>query len=70
VRKGLLFAKHSDLPIALYGRETRKPSQSATKMIGSFERKILGRIFGAVEFTGIWKMRYSEVLNRLQRLAW
>jgi hypothetical protein len=51
ITAGPLFTTHSPAKLFCFRKKHRQ--QSATQMSGSFERKILQKIFGTVEVNGI-----------------
>jgi hypothetical protein len=53
-------------PVLTYGSETWTLSRSDEAMLGCFERKILKRIFGATQESGMWR-RYNFELYRLYK---
>jgi hypothetical protein len=69
-------------PVLIYGAETWILSQNDKRLLGIFERKILRKIFGAVNENGLWRRRYNFELYQLytdpdivkfvkvQRLRW
>ncbi|KAJ4450459.1 hypothetical protein ANN_01884 [Periplaneta americana] len=69
-------------PIITYGTETWVLNKNTCKQLAVFERKILRRIFGAIETVDGWRARYNneiyelykesdlEVHIRCQRLRW
>lgn len=70
------------LPILMYGSESWAMDSSEEAILGSFERKILRKIFGPVCLGGEWRIRYNHELYQLyddvdlvkkikvQRLRW
>jgi hypothetical protein len=69
-------------PVVTYGSETWTLKTGEKKALRCFERKILRRIFGPVQDTNGWRIRYNQELDRLiegqdtvrfikaQRLRW
>lgn len=69
-------------PILTYGAETWTLTQSNERLLGIFERKVLRKIFGAINEQGLWRRRYNFELYqtykdpdivtfiKLQRLRW
>ncbi|KAJ4446086.1 hypothetical protein ANN_12778 [Periplaneta americana] len=68
-------------PIITYGTETWVLNKNTCKQLAVFERKILRRIFGAIETVDRWRARYNEIYElykesdleahiRCQRLRW
>lgn len=70
------------LPILMYGSESWTMNANEETILGSFERKILRKIFGPVCHDGEWRIRYNHELYQLyhdidlvkkikvQRLRW
>jgi hypothetical protein len=54
-------------PILTHGLEMWTPSRSDEAMLICFERKILRRIFGAKQESGMWRRRYNFELHRLYK---
>jgi hypothetical protein len=52
-------------PIAMYASETWRLRKSEEKLIITWERKILRRIFGPKKEDGTWKIRTSKELTEL-----
>jgi len=63
---GPLFMTHS--PVKLFCIRKKHRQQSATQMSGSFERKILQKIFGTVEVNGSRRTQQSYVFAILRTL--
>jgi hypothetical protein len=42
------------LPAVLYGSESWTLSKAHESLLGGFERKILRRVYGAIEIDGVW----------------
>jgi hypothetical protein len=69
-------------PVVTYGSETWKLKTGEKNALRYFERKIVRRIFGPVQDTNGWRIRYNQELDRLiegqdivrfikaQRLRW
>lgn len=56
-------------PVLTYGCETWTLTKTQTNQLVIFERKVLRKIFGAVNDNGIWRHRYNFELNRLFKEA-
>jgi hypothetical protein len=52
-------------PIVMYASETWQPRKLEEKMIITWERKILRRIFGPKKEDGTWKIRTNKELTEL-----
>lgn len=52
-------------PVLTYGSETWTLTKSDETILACFERKVLRRIYGAVEENGLWRKRYNFELYRL-----
>ncbi|PSN57778.1 hypothetical protein C0J52_07260 [Blattella germanica] len=69
-------------PVITYGSETWTLNKRTSKIINTFERIILRRIYGQVQEDGMWRIRYNTDMYRLynnndisttiqlQRLQW
>jgi hypothetical protein len=49
----------------LYESESWTLSKSHEALLGNFERKILRRIYGAVQIDGAWQRHYTQELYSL-----
>ena len=47
-------------PVLAYGSETWVLSKSVQAILGVFERKILGAIFGPTNDNGEWRIKYNN----------
>ncbi|PSN29155.1 hypothetical protein C0J52_28482, partial [Blattella germanica] len=54
-------------PIITYGTETWVLNKNTCKQLAVFERKILRRIFGAIEAADGWRARYNSEVNTLYK---
>ena len=52
-------------PVATCGAETGTLTKSDENSLGIFERKIMGKIYRAIQEGDIWRIRHNEELNRL-----
>jgi hypothetical protein len=53
------------LPTVLSGSESWTLSKAHGALLGDFERKILRRIYGAVQIDGVWRRRCNKKLYGL-----
>jgi hypothetical protein len=53
------------LPTVLYGSESWTLSKDHETLLGGSERKILRRIYGAVQIDGVWQRCYNKELYSL-----
>jgi hypothetical protein len=53
------------LPTVLYRSENWTLSKAHEVLLGGFERKILRRMYGAVQFDGVWQRHYNKELYSL-----
>lgn len=51
--------------VLTYGAETWTLTQNSKKLLGSFESKVLRKIFGATTDQGFWRRRYNHELYQL-----
>jgi hypothetical protein len=49
--------------VVVYGSETWAMTEMDMKKLGTWERKILRRIYGTVEEQGIWRIRTNQELR-------
>jgi hypothetical protein len=52
------------LPAVLYGSESWTLCKAHEALLGGSERKILRRIYGAVQIDGIWRRHYNNELYK------
>ncbi|KAJ4429476.1 hypothetical protein ANN_21645 [Periplaneta americana] len=52
-------------PVLIYGAETWTLTKREENSLGTFERKILRRIYGAINEGGIWRRRFNRELYHL-----
>lgn len=69
-------------PVVTYGSETWTLTQKDQESLRRFERKIVRRIYGAVQENETWRIRYNDEINNIlhgedivrfiksQRLRW
>jgi hypothetical protein len=53
------------LPTVLYGSESWTLSKAHEVLLGGSERRILRRIYGAMQIDGVWRRRYDKELYSL-----
>jgi hypothetical protein len=53
------------LPAVLYGSESWTPSKDHEALLRGSERKILRRIYGAVQTGGVWRRHYNKEVYSL-----
>jgi hypothetical protein len=51
------------LPTVLHRSESWTLSKANEALLGGFERKILRRIYGAIQIDGVWQRRYNQELQ-------
>jgi hypothetical protein len=51
--------------VLTYGSETWKLSKNSENALSTFERKILRRIYGSVQDSSQWRIRYNKELYEL-----
>ena len=54
-------------PVATYVSETWTLTKSQTNQLSIFERKVLRKIYGAVNIDGLWRHRYNNELYKLYK---
>jgi hypothetical protein len=54
--------KNVILPTGLYGPESWTLSKAHEALLGGFERKILRRIYGAVQIDRVWRRHHNKEL--------
>lgn len=52
-------------PVLIYGSETWTLTKTQAEKLAIFERKVLRKIFGAVNEKGVWRQRYNFELYKL-----
>jgi hypothetical protein len=53
------------LPTVLYGSDSWTLRKAHEALLGSFKRKILRKIYGALQIDGVWRRRYNQKLYSL-----
>jgi hypothetical protein len=54
-------------PVAAYGAETWTLTATEENALRMFERKIIRRIYGTVMENYVWRIRYNQELNTIER---